>query len=130
MTCLETTFLIDILKGKEEIIRLRDELEKSEPRLTVAAPSVTEIWFGALFSKKSEKEKARIKELISSLEILPLDLASAEEAAEIDADLTKHGTRIDTEDIMIAAIAKTNGEKLVTRDHHFARIPGLRVLKY
>ncbi len=130
MACLETTFLIDILKGKEEIINLREELERSEERLTAAAPSVAEVWFGALFSKKSEKEKSKIRELIKSLEILPLDSSSAEESAEIDAELTRHGIRIETEDIMIAAIAKVNGEKLVTRDQHFARIPGLRVLKY
>ncbi len=130
MACLETTFLIDILNGKEEIIKLREELEKTEVRLTIAAPSITEIWFGALFSKKSEKEKNKIRGLISSLEILPLDLSSAEEAAEIEAELTRQGNRIGTEDIMIAAIAKVNGEKLVTRDQHFARIPGLRVLKY
>ena len=34
------------------------------------------------------------------------------------------------EDIMIAAIAKTHGEKVVTRDAHYSKIHGLKMLKY
>ncbi len=31
---------------------------------------------------------------------------------------------------MIAGIAKANGEKIVTRDAHYTRIDGIKVLKY
>lgn len=75
-------------------------------------------------------EKANINELISSLIILPLEEKASKEAAEIEAGLIKKGGQIETEDVMIAAIAKVNGKRLVTRDEHYARIPGLRVLKY
>lgn len=130
MTCLETTFLIDILLGKTEISELKDELSKTEPILTIAAPSVMEIWMGASISKQPDSKKDKINELISSFTILPLDEKSAKEAGEIESDLIKKGEIIETEDMMIAAIAKVNGEKLVTRDEHYARISGLRMLKY
>src|SRR3989338_5432212 len=97
MTCLETSFLIDLFRGKEKVNKLMDELNKHEEQLTVAAPTIMELWSGALLAIHSEREKAKIIQL---------------------------------EDIQIAAIAKAHGEQLITRDEHFARIPGLRVLKY
>ncbi len=130
MACLETTFLIDLLKRKPQINFFKDELDKTESVLSIAAPSVKELWAGASLSNFPEKERGKVMELLESLQFLPLDLNSAKEAGEIEADLIKKGLSIGTEDIMIAAIAKVNGEKLVTRDQHFARIPGLRVLKY
>ena len=129
MACLETTFLIDLLRGNESVKKLKDELDKNEA-LSVAAPSVMEIWLGAIMSKKSEEEKSKINELISSFTILYLDERSAKEAGEIEASLLKENIEIDPEDIMIAGIAKVNGEKLVTRDRHYANITGLRLLKY
>ena len=130
MACLETTFLIDLLRGEPKIKELKDELDKTEISLSVAAPSVMEIWTGAAMSRFSSKEKERIKELMSSLSVLPLNEKSAMEAGEIEAGLLKTGTIIETEDIMIAAIARSNGEKVVTRDQHYAKIPGLTIIKY
>ena len=37
---------------------------------------------------------------------------------------------IETEDVMIAGITMANGETLVTKDADYARIAGLKVLKY
>jgi tRNA(fMet)-specific endonuclease VapC len=130
MVCLDTSILIDILHGRPEILSLREELSRSKEMISAAAPSVMELWYGAKIGKSSEVEKAKVLGLIDALDIMPLDINSAREAAEIQADLLSKGSLIDTEDIMIAAIAKVNGEKIVTRDEHFTRIPGLIVLKY
>ncbi|MEM3126881.1 MAG: PIN domain-containing protein [Candidatus Woesearchaeota archaeon] len=130
MACLETSFLVDILKKEISAGKLMNELENFEPRLVVASPSIKELWAGALLSKKKEQEKAKINELMTNFEVLSLDENSAKEAAEIEFELTKKGLPIDVEDVMIAAIAKTNGEKVVTRDEHFVRVSGLKVLKY
>jgi len=130
MACLETTFLVDLLRGKLEVKSLKDELDRTESELFVAAPSVMELWSGALLSNQPLKEKEKISELIESLVLLPLDAASAKEAGEIEAELLGKGLPVQTEDVMIAAISRVNCKKLVTRDQHFARIPGLRVLKY
>ncbi len=129
MACLETTFLIDLLRGSQEIKDLKEELEK-EGLLSVAAPSVMEIWAGAMTANLSQKNKTKINELISSLSVLPLDERSAKEAGEIEAKLLKSGSTIEVEDTMIAAICIVNGEKLVTRDEHYAKILGLKIMKY
>ncbi|MBI3027223.1 PIN domain-containing protein [Candidatus Woesearchaeota archaeon] len=130
MACLDTTFLVDLLRGKKEISDLKEELSKSEPILAVAAPSIMELWAGACLAKASAAEKEKISELLESLEILNLDEKSAKEAGEIEAGLIGEGQIIETEDVMIAAIAKVHGEKIVTRDSHYTKIHGLNVLKY
>lgn len=130
MACLDTTFIIDLLRGKEEISPLKDTLSRTESRLAVAAPSVMELWVGAQLVSKSTEEKVKIDELLQSLIILELNEHSAKLAGEIEAGLIRSGQIIDTEDCMIAGIAISNGETLVTRDAHFARIPRLRILKY
>ncbi len=130
MAVLETTFVIDLLRGKPQIKELKDELDKTEATLAIAAPSVMEIWSGAELSNVPESERVKINELLLSLIVLVLDEKAAKKAGEIEAGLLKAGQPIDTEDVMIAAIALVNGEKVVTRDAHYSRIPGLRVLKY
>ncbi len=130
MVCLETTFLVDLLHGQKDVTELKESLDKTESIIAVAAPSVMELWSGANFARLPEKEKTKINELIGSLIILPLDEKSAKEAGEIEAALMKAGAIIGTEDIMIAGIARANGEKLVTRDSDFAKISGLQLIKY
>lgn len=130
MVCLETTFLVDLLRGKKEVEELKDQLYSTERVLAVASPTIMELWTGALLSTHKERELAKVRELLQSLQILILDEKSAQMTGEIEANLLKNGVTIGTADMMIAGIAQTNGETLVTRDAHFARIPGLRMLKY
>lgn len=130
MACLDTTFLVDLLRGKKEVSSLKDELSKSESILAVASPSIMELWLGACQAQASVQEKEKINQLLLSLEILDLDEKSAKEAGEIEAGLFVKRQIIETEDIMIAAIAKIHGEKVVTRDNHYTKIDGLKVLKY
>src|SRR3989338_1586195 len=129
MTCLETTFLIDLLRGSPSVKIVKDQLSKEE-NLTIALPSIMELWIGALLSKHNETEKEKIHELLESFDLLPFDVESAKTAAEIQYALLQKGAPIQLTDTMIAAIAQVHGHVLVTRDEHFARIPGLRVLKY
>ena len=130
MTVLETSFLVDIFRNNPTAVELLEELEKNETVLQIAAPTIMELWLGACRSRNSEKEKEKINELIKSFLIMPLDTAGAKEAAEIEAELFQEGQMIELEDIMIAGIARSRGEKVVTRDEHFARIKGLKVWKY
>ena len=130
MAVLDTTFLIDLLRGKDNVSQLLEELDTTESILAVGAPSAMELWAGAILADASEKEKKKVSQLLDSLQVYALDLASAKEAGDIEAQLIKDGSIIQAEDIMIAGIARMHGEKVVTRDNGYARIPNLRVLKY
>ena len=130
MAILETTILIDNLRGRKTAGDILTELEiRSEP-LLVAAPSVMELWEGALEYGAPAREQARVEEFLSNMPVLPLDAAAAKRTAELLFELARKGEPIETEDAMIAGIALCNGQTVITRDAHFARIPGLRVLKY
>ena len=130
MVCLETTFLIDLLRGKKEAEHLKKMFDAKEQAQSVAAPTVMEIWSGALLDNAPLDECTLINELLGSLRILPLTEESAKLAAEMEIELIQKGKQVQPVDLMIAAIARINGEGLVTRDEHFARIEGLRVFKY
>ena len=130
MAILETSIVIDLLKGNESAVKIYDELEQREMVLFVAAPTIMELWIGALMSKWPEAEKEKINTFTRGVEVLPLDDRAARKAAEITHFLRKTGSQIQIQDVMIAAIAATACEAVVTRDSDFARIPGLIVLKY
>ncbi len=130
MAILESSFLIDLLRNKSSAVELFNDLERKETILGITAPSIMEIWEGALLSPISEKKKKLVEELLSQLTVFSLDEKAAKRAAEIEALLIKQGLAIGTTDVMIAGITLAEGETLVAGDEHFTRIPGLRVLKY
>jgi predicted nucleic acid-binding protein len=125
---LETTFAIDFLRGKPEAIALRARLQEEE-QLLLAAPTVMELWDGAT-RRGGSREKNAVGLFTASVEILPLDSASAKTAGEVIANAARKGIVISPTDAMIAAIALTKNETLVTRDSDYSKIPGLKLLKY
>jgi predicted nucleic acid-binding protein len=127
MVVLDTSFLVDVLRDKPHAVSLIDDLESREP-LSVPTPAIIELWEGALKSKIPAQEKRKIDELLAAFRIVDFDLRAAKRAAEVTALLFQ--MPIEPEDAMIAGIALAHGETVVTRDAHFARIPGLKVLKY
>ncbi len=128
MAILESSFLIDFLRDREEAVALMRQLQEQEQMLVIVSPSVMELWRGAIESQSPDEEKEKIRELLSLLPTLPFTATSAIRAAEVRQTL-KHQP-IQEIDCMIAGIALENNETIVTRDEHFVRIPGLKVLKY
>ena len=135
MVCLDTSFLIDVIKGKEEVNTLEEELVNRGTVLTIASPSIVEIFKGLYLKYKlkhvSGDEISRIGEILSTFVILSLDKDSAEFTGRIEAEQINTGKIIDIEDIMIGAICVTNHEKLLTRNvKHFEKIHGLEIEAY
>ena len=92
---------------------------------------VMELSTGAQLSRRADTEKQKIMQLLSESKILDFDCESAFRAGEIRAELEKKNESIDSEDIMIGAIALQNNESLVTRNiKHFEKISGLKIEKY
>ncbi len=135
MACLDTTFLVDYLRGKNDILDYEEKTVKNKENISVASPSFIELFKGLRLIKNKinikENEISKIFEIISSFSILNLDLDSAIKAGEIEADLINKGDIIDIEDIMIAAICIKNNETLVTKNiKHFERIKDLKIESY
>ena len=129
MACLDTNFIIDLLKEKPFIRTLSDVLEY-EKMIFIPAPVVLELWLGALLSNNPEKEKHKVLFFISSFPILPLDDGSAMESAQIQSELIKKGKKMAPFDLMIAGIARKKGERIITKDPDFTRVHCLEVIAY
>jgi|SRR3989338_3509661 len=131
MVCFDTTFLIDLLRGKNGLDLLSKELDYGSESISIASPSIIEIIRGLKLGNIDEDENEKVSELISSINVLNLDKDSAILAGKIEANLIKKGEIIDLEDIMIGAIAIINDETLITRNiKHFSKIKNLKIQSY
>lgn len=129
---LDTTFLIDVLRGKDQkAFAGLQELERRSEIKGIAPVSIMELWKGAVQSNRPEQEKQKVDELLSSLFLYRFEELEAKKAGEIDAELIKKGEMIQVEDVMIAAVATQHQERLLTRNgKHFKKITGLKVEEY
>ncbi|MEK6826067.1 MAG: PIN domain-containing protein [Nanoarchaeota archaeon] len=131
MVCLETTFIIDFLKGKNEAKLKMQEIEVRNEVKLVASPSIVELIAGTRYGKNIKSEKNSIIAFLDSVITLPLDKKSAILAGEIEIDFEDKGSIIDIEEVMIGAIAIQNNEPLLTRNiKHFERIKDLKIQAY
>ena len=131
MVCLDATFIIDILRGNREVLSLVSKFDKLNVIKSIPSPVVSEIFQGIHLSRDLNQEEQKIGRLVNSLEILSLTKNSAILAGKISSSLMKEGQDIGLVDCMIAAIAITNNEILVTKNKkHFERIPNLKIESY
>lgn len=128
MVSLDSSFVIDLLAGEPRAVEKARELDRTgEPR-RIAAPAAAEVLIGAYRLGGAYLERTR--KLIDSLPLLPFDRPACHEAGRIGSDLSTRGTPMAGNDLMIAAITRRHGERLLTRDAAFARVPGLAVEGY
>ncbi|MEK6922040.1 MAG: PIN domain-containing protein [Nanoarchaeota archaeon] len=129
---LDSSFLIDLLCGKEESVKQKARsLDQRFVVKAITSISVMELWRGVLKKGASEEEKRKVKEIISSYLLYSFDEKAAQHAAEIESELSKNGEIIDLEDIMIAGIAQSKKESILTRNQkHFQRIKDLEIETY
>ncbi len=121
---LDSSFVIDLLKGDKAAVKLAQEIEETPVGTTTI--TVFEVFQGA-----KDSELAHIRKFFSQMIVLPLDTEAAERAGLIQKQLKIMGKIIDPEDCMIAGIAILHKKKIVTRNaKHFEKIPGISVVTY
>ena len=120
MACLDTCFIIDILRNNKEAILIKERIEKG-----------SELIRGLESIHLKEGEKYKIENFIRSVTTFPLDKKSAIKAGEIELELIRNGQKTSIEDVMIAAIVITNNESLITKNEkHFEKIKDLEIENY
>jgi predicted nucleic acid-binding protein len=127
---LDTDILVALLKGEPDAIQTIRALEEKNDRIATTAVTAYELLKGAYISSKPKENIEKVQEIISNVQVLDLTLKACEEASKIYRDLRKAGSLIGEFDALIAAIARTYDEIIMTRDEHFTFIRGIKVTEW
>lgn len=130
MLVFDTTILIDALHRKEAALRKIVELEDTEETIYTTQINALELYKGAYLPTKSNEDLEKVKKLLDAFVVLPINDDTYEWFAGLSAELKSRGESINDFDELIASITIANGAAIVSRDGHFRRIPGLRVISY
>lgn len=129
MTIIDTSVMIPFLNGSPEAVEKVHELSNTRNQVVeITIITVYELLKGASLSSKPQENLKHVKDVISNLQVLDLSPEACEEASSIFCELKKSGRMISEFDILIAAIAKTNGEPILTNDQHFKAVHGLQLI--
>ena len=94
----------------------------------ISSIAYAELTTGVMKSSNIFLNKAALITMLSGIRILPFNAKAAEEYGAIRAELEKKGTPIGSNDMLIAAHAKSLGLTLVTNNtKEFSRVTGLKV---
>lgn len=132
MVCCDTTFIVDLIRKEACAINKLRELMESKEKLFITVITVAELYYGAHRSKNVEEELSKVDEIIRYFLILEMNESSAKEYGSMRAFLEKEGINIPERDLLIAAISRSHGERVIlTRNKKdFERIPNITVAVY
>jgi len=121
---LDTNIAIDILCGKEDVIRKYENYTVLYLPVTVCG----ELLFGAANSGNSKRNLVKYRGFISGCMVLNINTSIAERYAMIRKKLKDKGTPVPENDIWIAATCIVYEISLATNDKHFNNIESLQVV--
>jgi len=107
-----------------------DATSEGRGQLSTSIISAYELEKGARLSKSPTKDLRIVRDLLSELVILELDMPSVDLSSELYSDLSTKGKLVGEFDILIAATCIAKGETLATNDRDFDQITKLPKLHY
>ena len=123
---LDTNILSDLVRQPQGVVARRIE-EVGEETICTSIIVAAELRFGA---EKSDSDKLvdRVNMILSAIDILPLESPADREYGKLRYYLSRKGTFIGPNDMLIAAQALSLGLIVVTANTgEFSRVPGLNV---
>jgi tRNA(fMet)-specific endonuclease VapC len=120
---LDTNIISAWLKGESSVA---DKIDKAK-EIHIPIIAVGELYYGAMYSTRVEKNIADITKITATYNLLLIDEAITLVYGKIKAALKKKGKPIPENDIWIAAIAEYYSLVLVSRDKHFKEIDTVKV---
>ncbi len=124
---LDTNILIRAIRVADPAL-MRHLKAHIDGELCISAVTYMELMYGVRRSSNQERNLQAVKTILAGIRILPFDMAAADDAGEIMADLAVRGARIGDRDTLIAGHARSLGLILVTHNTgEFSRVPGLQI---
>ncbi len=128
---LDTTFLIDLMDDDQEAKIKLAQLIKNNDMKMITAISVFELFIGIGKGDNPKEEKEKVEKILSGEIILEFSEEAAATSGLISGSLSKLGKNISKADCMIAGIALTKNQKVLTRNvKDFGKIEGLQIETY
>lgn len=123
---LDTNICVALLKGERDLAKkFREEAPSAFSLCSVVK---AELLYGAHKSRYVEDNLSLLDKFFRQFPSLSFDDGAARFYGTMRALLTKAGTPIGPNDLLIAGIAQSQGLTLLTRNQkEFIRIPGLRL---
>ncbi len=123
---LDTTVLIDALRGRNERKQLLAELVLSGHTLATSAMNI-----GEVFAGMRTGEEAKTELLLSNLEVYPITPAIARRGGGTKSEWARKGKTFSLADMLVAATAMEHGLILMTDNHKdFRNIRGLTLYDF
>lgn len=124
---LDTNVWIHFLNPDESIAKNR--VATADPACIHLCSIVkAELYFGAEKSARRQNNLNTLNQLFKGLKSFDFDNRAAREYGKLRAMLSRAGTPIGPNDLMIAAIAKANQAVLVTHNvREFSKVEGLKI---
>lgn len=124
---LDTNICIALLKGNDADLTAKLRQYKSMD-FSICSIVKGELLYGARKSNHVEKNLTLLKKLFSYFESFSFDDTASEFYGSIRAILSKSGTPVGENDLLIASIAQANDLTLITRNKkEFVRIANLKL---
>jgi tRNA(fMet)-specific endonuclease VapC len=130
MLVLDTTILVDALRGRMMALRMIEEIEDTDEIICTTQINVLELFKGAYLSNKPDENIKKVKKLLEAFVVLSIYEDVFEMFGALSADLRSRKQSIGDFDELIACIAMVNGAAIISSDNHFKRVPGLKVISY
>ncbi len=128
---VDTTFVIDLLRGDRPALDLLAELERGSSALRVPSVVFQELTDAWARSRVPARDFDRVMEILAAQDVVVAAPAHARRAGRLAADLARDGEPIDPLAAQVAGACLVEDEALVTRDvRTYGRVPGLRIVQY
>lgn len=123
---LDTDTCAFILRRSSQALLTRIQAVPLE-RQVMSMVTLAELLYGVQLSSRKKDNKAAVDALTRHLAVIDWTRDAAEHYADIRADLKKKGQLIGSNDLMIAAHARSLGAIMVTnKEKDFRRVKGLK----
>jgi tRNA(fMet)-specific endonuclease VapC len=123
---LDTNTASYVIKGNFPRVRAR-LLKVPMAEVGISVVTEAELRFGVARRPEATALKMVVEEFLLRVEALPWNSGAAQQYARIRASLEEEGEPMGNLDLMIAAHAVAAEVVLVTHDHVFRRVKGLKV---
>jgi len=125
MVCLDTSFIIALIRRDQGAESKLESHIASEARLSTTPIAACELFRGAYKSMRKDIELKKVRDILGQLEILHFTIEACERYGKLAEELEAAGRPIGDLDAMIASLALTHNEPILTSDKHFKKVPSL-----